>query len=119
MLGTSHGPPKVVAIIPLSRHADAASAVSACLSTACWLGPAQGGRQHATFLNNKARLCFMASGLDMMQALRAAQCADIVVLVLSAASPAHAIIDEVRDITRYFNTLIRRARAPLSRSSNL
>jgi pre-rRNA-processing protein TSR1 len=93
-VGTVHGPPKVVAVVPLSHLADAGSCVSACVQAAGWSKEAAPGVIHASFQGGKARLCFLPCALDMTAALEAAKCADIVVFVVSACSEAGCIIDE-------------------------
>lgn len=97
--GTNHGPPKVVAVIPLSNLADAAGCVAACLSSATWSAAPAGAplseRVYASFLNNKARMCFLPCGLDLVRTLEAAKCADMIVFVASALSEKHSIVDGV------------------------
>jgi hypothetical protein len=97
--GSSQGPPKVIAIIPLSGFCNIDSTVRSllndCTSTNAGPFPPLPAVIHAAFANHKAKFTYLPCGSNLAQILDAISVADIAVFVINATSGPENIIDVV------------------------
>ena len=84
-VGSQRGPPKIVAIIPLSEHVNPQDLMNGCLRE----GTASsniGSNSSVYFSQFKAHITFITAELDVMSVLDAAKVADIIILVGDAGA---------------------------------
>ena len=85
-VGSSRGPPKIVAIIPLSEYVNSLDLLHSCLreGTAPASNAHAGSNSSTYYTQFKAHVTFITAELDVMSVLDAAKVADIILLVVDA-----------------------------------
>lgn len=99
-LGTSHGPPKIVAIVPLSHDVNVDAMLRSILreATSSNAGPegsAMPAVVNAAFMGGKTKLSFLRTEMDILPALDVARVADVVLFAVAARSGIPDIVDVV------------------------
>lgn len=84
-VGSQRGPPKIVAIIPLSEHVNPQDLMNSCLREGTTSSNI-GSNSSVYFSQFKAHITFITADLDVMSVLDAAKVADIIILVGDAGS---------------------------------
>ena len=85
-VGSYRGPPKIVAIIPLSESIDPNELLNSCLKDGTVTNGTTGSNSSVYFAQFKAHVTFISAELDVMSVLDAAKLADIIILVVDAGS---------------------------------
>lgn len=84
-VGSQRGPPKIVAIIPLSEHVNPQDLMNGCLREGTTSSNI-GSNSSVYFSQFKAHITFITAELDVMSVLDAAKVADIIILVGDAGA---------------------------------
>jgi hypothetical protein len=103
-LGTSHGPPKIVAIVPLSHDVNVDNMLRSILREASSSNAGPEGSPlpavvSAAFMNGKTKLTFLRTEMDILPALDVARIADVVLFAVAARSGIADIVDVVSRCT--------------------
>ena len=87
-VGSYRGPPKIVAIIPLSEYVNTLDLLQSCLREGTVpASNANAGANSSTYYSQfKAHVTFITAELDVMSVLDAAKVADIILLVVDAGA---------------------------------
>jgi len=85
-IGSSHGPPKIVAIIPLSESVSPHDLLAACLNEGEVTSTNVGSSSNAFYSQFKAHVTYITTELDVMSVLDVTKVADIVLLLVDASS---------------------------------
>lgn len=85
-IGSSHGPPKIVAIIPLSESVSPYDLLEACLKEGEITSTNVGSSSNAFYSQFKAHVTYITTELDVMSVLDVSKVADIVLLLVDASS---------------------------------
>lgn len=100
MSGSSHGPPKIIGIVPLSTTADTSQLLAACMAQLSIVerAPTATNVIYATSPKTKHRFGFLQSSLDLFDVLDVARVADVLIFVTALdGENVESLIDEVID----------------------
>lgn len=93
-IGTSHGAPKNIAIVPLSLAVDCSEILEACLKDASWVDRTT-NIIHAEYSKHKSSCDFVSAPLDLMAILDVVKTADIIIFAVDAnVSNIFDVVDE-------------------------
>lgn len=85
-VGSYRGPPKIVAIIPLSSEINPQNLLEECLREGTTTTSDAGHNSSVYYSQFKAHVTFITAKLDVMSVLDAAKLADIIILAIDAES---------------------------------